>query len=106
MKGPITLSDDPENYTRLSLQFITNDSDRFSMDVWSPETGMRFVASMAKWQGNGGFVWVKSRTYEINGRTIDTAQDAGNYHCGEICVNNGESDAGNTMKIVRVVGWR
>ena len=82
MKGPVTLSDDPaELRRRLSLQFITNDSDRFSMDVWSPETGMRFVASMAKWQGNGGFVWVKSRTYEISGRTIDAAQDAGNCHC-------------------------
>lgn len=75
------------------------------MDV-IPSLGSRFIASCARWAGNGGLVWIKTRCYAISGMTINTAQDGGLYHCGEICVNDGTSNAGDKIRIVRAVGYR
>lgn len=104
MDGPVTLSRDPSEFSRLDIQLKTNDGDLFSASVLDPGDGMRFNASTVRWQGNNDTVWAKCRLYEIDGATIETANVSGVYQNGEINIATGEKNYGACVTIVKVVG--
>ncbi|WP_168163968.1 hypothetical protein, partial [Olsenella sp. HMSC062G07] len=89
LKGPITLSEAPTNFARVTYFCKTDDGDRFSVEV--PGSSPTFLASCCRWQGSTPAVFVKSRAYSVSGRTVDTYADvaggATHYQSGMAAIN-------------------
>lgn len=69
----------------------------------------RFVASCARVNFAVNKVFVKSRTFEVSGRTVNTAFDTANgnkiWHSGQASVPSGSISNGDEIKIVYAIGY-
>ena len=105
----VTLSQDPSKFARVEFTCVTDDNDQFTV-FYVPGLGTtRFVASCARVNLNSGQIFLKTRVYEVSGRTVNTANDTfeGNkyWHSGQLSVPGGSLSNGDKIKIVRAVGY-
>ena len=105
----VTLSQDPSKFARVEFTCITDDNDQFTVG-YVPGLGItRFIASCARINLSSGQVFLKTRTYDVIGRTVNTANDTieGNkyWHSGQVSVPGGSLSNGDKIKIVRAVGY-
>lgn len=105
----VTLSQDPSKFARVEFTCVTDDNDQFTV-FYVPGLGTtRFVASCARVNFSSGQIFLKTRVYEVSGRTVNTANDTfeGNkhWHSGQVSVPGGSLSNGDKIKIVRAVGY-
>ena len=104
----ITLSQDPSKFARVEFTCVTDDNDQFTVE-YVPGISNRFVASCARVNFAIGKIFLKSRTYEVSGRSVNTASDTAdgkkNWHSGQASVPSGSLSNEDKIKIVRAVGY-
>lgn len=105
----ITLSQDPSKFARVEFTCITDDNDQFTANYVPGLGTTRFVASCARVNLSSGQVFIKTRTYDVIGRTVNTAYDIidsnRHWHSGQVSVPGGSLSTGDRIKIVRAVGY-
>ena len=108
-KDIVTLSQDPAKFARVKFTCITDDNDQFTVDYVPGLGTTRFIASCARINLSSGQVFLKTRTYDVFGRTVNTASDtvSGNqyWHSGQVSIPGGSLTASDRIKIVRAVGY-
>lgn len=104
----ITLSQDPSKFARVEFTCVTDDNDQFNVE-YVPGISNRFVASCARVNFGSDKIFVKTRTYEVIGRTVNTACDTvdgnKNWHSGQASVPSGSLSNRDSIKIVHAVGY-
>lgn len=69
----------------------------------------RFIASCAHINLNNPQVFLKTRTYDVVGRTVNTASDTvsgkQHWHSGQVNIPEGSLTPNDVIKIVRAVGY-
>jgi hypothetical protein len=107
VSGAITLSDSAANYSRITVYGRTTDTTELShcsTDIYNPN-GKTFTLVTAIY-GKGN-IWLKTRTYEINGTTINTPQLNGVYPSASAGVTgSGGISTDDPITITQVLGWR
>lgn len=105
----VTLSQDPSKFARVEFTCVTDDNEQFTVDYVPGLGTTRFVASCARVNFGSGQVFLKTRAYEVSGRTVNTANDIVNgnkcWHSGQVTVPGGSLSNGDRIKIVRAVGY-
>lgn len=106
-QGGITLSETAANFEKLTFCFKTNDTIYGSMDVANPDQKLIALTSTMYMQPE--YFWLKSRTYKINGKNVNTylPSTGQDYRSGE--VNASGSHAAkmtDTITITQVYGTR
>lgn len=105
----VTLSQDPSKFARVEFTCVTDDNEQFTVDYVPGLGTTRFVASCARVNFGSGQVFLKTRAYEVSGRTVNTANDTVNgnkyWHSGQVSVPGGSLSNGDWIKIVRAVGY-
>ena len=105
----VTLSQDPSKFARVEFTCITDDNDQFTVNYVPGLGTTRFVASCARVNLSSGQIFIKTRTYDVHGRTVNTANDTigGNkhWHSGQVSAPGGSLSTGDRIKIVRAVGY-
>lgn len=106
---PITLSQDPSQFSL--VRFICLTDDKFLTEAsWCPGLGTnRFAVTVANANPVYSQIYLKTRVFEISGRKVNTAMDTTssgqNWHGGQIALPNGNVAQTDTIKIVRVLGY-
>ena len=105
----VTLSQDPSKFARVEFTCITDDNDQFTANYVPGLGTTRFVASCARVNLSSGKIFLKTRTYDVSGRNINTAYDIIDsnryWHSGQASVPGGSLSTGDKIKIVRAVGY-
>ena len=105
----VTLSQDPSKFARVKFTCVTDDNDQFTVDYVPGLGSTRFVASCARANLSSGQIFLKTRVYEVSGRTVNTANDTfgGNkyWHSGQVSIPGGSLTTSDMIKIVRAVGY-
>ena len=105
----VTLSQDPSKFARVEFTCVTDDNEQFTVDYVPGLGTTRFVASCARVNFSSGQIFLKTRAYEVSGRTVNTANDVVNgnkyWHSGQVSVPGGSLSNGDVIKIVRAVGY-
>ena len=105
----VTLSQDPSKFARIEFTCVTDDNDQFTVFYVPGLWTTRFVASCARVNFNSGQIFLKTRVYEVSGRTVNTANDTFNgnkyWHSGQVSVPGGSLSNGDKIKIIRAVGY-
>lgn len=108
-KDTITLSQDPANFARVKFTCKTDDNAQFTVDYVPGLGTTRFIASCAHINLNSPQVFLKTRTYDVVGRTVNTAYDTvggkQNWHSGQVSIPGGSFTTNDVIRIVRAVGY-
>ena len=106
MNAGATLSEDFTNFRKVDVECRTDDGDVFTTSIIEPAGTCDLVCSCAKWQPNGGNVYLKTKTFSFSGKSVKTQQTGSGYSCGQVNVATGEKTFGDYLTVVRVTGWR
>lgn len=108
-KDIVTLSQDPAKFARVKFTCITDDNDQFTVDYVPGLGTTRFIASCARINLSNHQVFLKTRTFDVVGRTVNTASDTvsgkRHWHSGQVSIPGGSLTPNDVIKIVRAVGY-
>lgn len=106
-QGAITLSETASNFEKLTICFKSNDGVYGSMDVANPNG--KIVALTTSFYLGTAYMYLKSRCYKIDGKTVNTYRRSadGEYHTGEANVTgSNNATMGDFITITQVYGTR
>lgn len=101
-----TLSEEVQNFRRIELMLRTDDSDAFSVAVNDPSEQTNVVASCVKYNPVSGSLFAKTKTLNVNGKSVSTQQIQGGYSCAQRDLTTGQQSFGDYITVVKVTGWR
>nr|DAQ46835.1 MAG TPA: hypothetical protein [Caudoviricetes sp.] len=100
---------DPAKFARVKFTCITDDNDQFTVDYVPGLGTTRFIASCARINLSNHQVFLKTRTYDVVGRTVNTASDTvsgkQHWHSGQVSIPGCSLTTNDVIKIVRAVGY-
>ncbi|MCI1935164.1 MAG: hypothetical protein LKJ44_08085 [Bifidobacteriaceae bacterium] len=103
--GAVSLTETAANFEKLTICFRTNDDLYGSMDVAKPNN-KKIILSNITFIAEGN-IYVKSRTYVITDKTINTYKSSTNYQSGEVNVTLGQAGRQkDVIAITQVYGTR
>lgn len=104
LAGAITLAESATNFDMLVICYKTNDGDFASTSVMHPNG-----KSVCLWGAtvSGGYMYMKSRAVQINGNTIDTANNGqGTYYTGQGYIPSPTVNTGDYIAVTQVIGYK
>lgn len=101
-----TLSEDVQNFKRVELMLRTDDGDAITVAINDPSKQTNVVASCVKYNPTSGNLFAKSKTFNVNGKSISTQQISGSYSCAQRNLTTGQQSFGDYIAVVKVTGWR
>ena len=102
--GVITLPETAANFSCLEIGFKTDDNAYGSVNVWHPN-GKIVTCTTNYMNGVNVAMYVKSKSFKINGTSISTYSLSGGWFTG-IWGNNISAQVGDYIAITQVVGYR
>lgn len=97
----ITLSETVTNFEQLTIQFVTNDTNYGSTNIFNPN-GKRAMLVGGNANTTAGTMYMKYKTVYINDNTI-TRVDS---RYGETQLTNGSYNTTDIIRVIKVIGWR
>lgn len=97
----ITLSETVTNFEQLTIQFVTNDTNYGSTNIFNPN-GKRAMLVGGNANTTAGTMYMKYKTVYINDNTI-TRVDS---RYGETQLTNGSYNTTDMIRVIKVIGWR
>lgn len=106
LSSDATLSEEVQNFRRIELMLRTDDGDAFTVAINDPSKQTNVVASCIKYNPSSGYLFAKTKTFNVNGKSISTQQISGGYSCAQRNLTTGQQSFGDYVAVVKVTGWR